>query len=339
MRSAEQDAERGFAAKAGAMQELGRRDMTIGRLERELGERDTRIGGLEDDLAQTRAELADTQAVLASERTGHAETAATLEKRVADLASLERSLEETRAALSGTGADLNTRNDELARERETVGRIEALLAERERELAESRNAAEKLRVTQVEAGTRIMVLQAKGDELADKLAVTEKRLAQSEAALRAMTGERDGERVRADAFDARAVQAEAGLAAADARASAVGVAAQQLETRLRQEQAEHAATRDIRGALDLALAAAKDDHEAVERRNREEVTTLQDAQNEREPGRDAASRASDAPGALTQARTDRAELMDEISALRRVGAREPTTRPCARRSSSWRIGS
>jgi hypothetical protein len=32
---------------------------------------------------------------------------------------------------------------------------------------------------------------------------------------------------------------------------------------------------------------------------------------------------------LTQARTDRAELMDEISALRRVGAREPTT-GCAR---------
>jgi multidrug efflux pump subunit AcrA (membrane-fusion protein) len=81
-----------------------------------------------------------------------------------------------------------------------------------------------------------MVLQAKGDELAGKLAATEKRLAQSEAALRAMTGERDGEQVRADAFDARAVQAEAGLAAADARASAVGVAAQQLETRLRQER-------------------------------------------------------------------------------------------------------
>ena len=47
MRSAEQDAERGFAAKAGAMQELGRRDMTIGRLERELGERDTRRTGRE----------------------------------------------------------------------------------------------------------------------------------------------------------------------------------------------------------------------------------------------------------------------------------------------------
>ena len=139
MRSAEQEAERGFAAKAGAMQELGRRDMTIGRLERELGERDGRIGELDADLTTTRTELADMQAALASERAGHAETAATLEKRVTDLASLERNLEETRAALTGTGADLVARSGELDRERETVGRIETLLADRERELAESRS--------------------------------------------------------------------------------------------------------------------------------------------------------------------------------------------------------
>lgn len=318
MRSVEQEAERGFAAKAGAMQELGRRDMTIGRLERELGERDIRIGKLEDDLAKTRSEFADTQAALAGERAGHGETAATLAQRIADLASLERNLEETRAALSGTGADLVVRSGELERERETVGRIETLLAERERELAESRNTAEKLRVAQVEDGTRIMVLQTKGDELAGKLATAEERLTHSEAALRAMTGERDGERVRADAFDARAAQAEAGLAAADARAGTAGVAAQQFETQLRREVAEHAATQEALGALEQALATAKSDQEAAMQRNREEVTSLQDAENERE-GQIATLRAElqTLQGALTQARTDRSQLMGEISALRR----------------------
>lgn len=320
MRSVEQDAERGFAAKAGAMQELGRRDMTIGRQERELDERAARIGGLETELAQTRGELSDTLAALAGERASHGETAAMLEKRLADLASLERNLEETRSALTGTGADLVARSGELDRERETLGRIETLLAERERELAESRSSAEKLRVAQVEDGTRIMVLQTKSDELAGKLAATEERLVRSEAALRAMTSERDGERVRADAFDARAAQAEAGLAAADARASAAGVAAQQLETQLRQEQIEHAATRDMRGALDLALSAAKDDNEAARRRNREEIATLQDAQNERESQIEMLrAELQTLQGALTQARADRTHLMDEISALRRAG--------------------
>lgn len=324
MRSVEQDAERGFAAKAGAMQELGRRDMTIGRQERELDERAARIGGLETELAQTRGELSDTLAALAGERASHGETAAMLEKRLADLASLERNLEETRSALTGTGADLVARSGELDRERETLGRIETLLAERERELAESRSSAEKLRVAQVEDGTRIMVLQTKSDELAGKLAATEERLVRSEAALRAMTSERDGERVRADAFDARAAQAEAGLAAADARASAAGVAAQQLETQLRQEQIEHAATRDMRGALDLALSAAKDDNEAARRRNREEIATLQDAQNERESQIEMLrAELQTLQGALTQARADRTHLMDEISALRRAGGAGP----------------
>src|SRR5690242_8396170 len=57
MRAVEQEAKRGFAAKAGAMQEIGQRDMTIGRLERERGEQDQRIGTLEGELASTRGTL------------------------------------------------------------------------------------------------------------------------------------------------------------------------------------------------------------------------------------------------------------------------------------------
>jgi len=182
MRAVEQEAERGFAAKAGAMQEIGQRDMTIGRLERERGEQDQRIGTLEGELASTRGTLEETRATLATERAGHAETHATLDKRVADLTNLEEALGETRAALKGTGADLNARDEELKRERETVERIEARLAGRERELTGSRDAHEALRVAQVEDRTRIMVLQGERDQLAAQLTGAEDRITRSEAA-------------------------------------------------------------------------------------------------------------------------------------------------------------
>jgi chromosome segregation ATPase len=277
MRGAEQEAERGFAAKAEAMRELGRRDMTIGRLDGDLAERKIRIAGLEDDLAKTRGALAETQAALTGEQAAHGETAATLDKRIADLASLERSLEEVRSA------------------------------------------AEKLRVAQVEDGTRMMVLQGKNDEYAGRLAATEERFSRSEAALSAMTAERDGERVRADAFGARAAQAEAGLAAADARAAAASAAAHEFEAELRQERAGHAAARVELDRLERALAAAAAEREAAMRRNREESAALQEVESERE-GRVERLRAEllTLQGALSQARADRAELRDENAALRKA---------------------
>ena len=167
------------------MQELGRRDMTIGERERELRARDERIGGLEGELGATRTELRETRDALARETAALADTAATLEKRLADLASLERSLAEARAALTGTGADLSARVEELTQERATLARLEALLAERESELASARNENGQLRVAQVEDRTQLMVLEGKRDELADKLAATERELGQSRAALKA----------------------------------------------------------------------------------------------------------------------------------------------------------
>ncbi|CAH1672924.1 conserved hypothetical protein [Hyphomicrobiales bacterium] len=321
MRSVEQEAERGFAAKAGAMQELGRRDMTIGRLERERGERDIRIGELDGELATTRATLADTSAALQREQSGHADTAATLEKRLADLASLEQNLAETRQALTGTGADLSARGEELARERETVRRIETLLSEREAELAGSRDAHEKLRVAQVEDRTEIMVLQGKRDELAARLAALEQRLAVSEAELAAATAQRDGEQLRAGTFAARTEQAEAGLAAADARASAASVEAQQLAARLEQTDTDHRALQGKAQALERALAATEDKLADLRRRNSEEMVTLQDSQRERE-GRIELLRAElqTLEGALSQARDDRTHLLDEISSLRKAAA-------------------
>lgn len=279
MRSVEQEAERGFAAKAGAMQELGRRDMTIGRLERERGERGIRIDELEGELAMTRATLADTSVALQREQSGHAETAATLDKRLSDLASLEQNLAETRQALTGTGADLSVRGEELARERETVRRIETLLSERETELAASRDAHEKLRVAQVEDRTEIMVLQGKRDELATR------------------------------------------LAAAESRASADSVEAQQFGARLEQADTDHRALQGKAQALERVLAATEDKLADLRRRNSEEMAILQDSQRERE-GRIELLRAElqTLEGALSQARDDRAHLLDEISGLRKAAS-------------------
>lgn len=321
MRSAEQDAERGFAAKAGAMQELGRRDMTIGRLERERDERGDRIAELEKTLAFTETELGVTRKALEQERAGHGETAATLEKRLADLASLEQNLAETRQALTGTGADLSLRNDELARERETVGRIEKLLAERETELAASRDGFEKLRVAQVEDRTQIMVLQGKRDELSGRLTAVEDRLAHSEAALKAMTTERDGEQVRAGAFSARAQQAESGLAAADARASVAAVEAQQIGTRLEQSRSDHETAQGRAEALEQALAEAKDELAELRLHNQDEIRTLQDSQRERDSQLAVLhAELQTLEGALGQARDDRNQLLDEMSSLRKAAS-------------------
>lgn len=321
MRSVEQEAERGFAAKAGAMQEIGRRDMSIGRLERERSERDARIGEIEEDLAKTRNTLDGVRAALEQEQATHADTSATLDKRLADLASLEERLIETRQALTGTGADLSERVEELARERETVGRIEKLLAEREAELAASRDENEKQRVAQVEGQTQIMVLQGKRDELAGKLAVTEERLVHSEAALKTMTAERDGEQVRAGAFAARAEQAESGLAAADARAGAAAIEGQQSGAKLERMVAEQRTLLDKARVLEQALAAAEKEMADLRRRNREEIVTLQDSQRERE-GRIELLRAElqTLEGALAQARDDRKQLLDEMSNLRKAAS-------------------
>lgn len=321
MRTVEQEAEKGFAAKAGAMQDIGRRDMEIGQLKRDRAERDDRIAALEADLSETRGDLAQTRTALETERGGHAQTTATLEKRVADLAKLEGSLAETRQALTGTSADLDARSGELGRERETVGRIEALLAEREAELAKVRDEHEKVRVAHVEDRTQIMVLQSKRDELADRLATTEERLSRGEAALVAMTAEREGERQRADAFAARAEQAEAGLAAANAHSSAAATEARQNARLLEQQRNEHAQAQERIDALEGWLGEAQQALASARRQHEQEIVALKEAEQGRE-GRLEALHAElqTLEGALEQARSDGTEAKRELAALRKSAA-------------------
>jgi chromosome segregation ATPase len=173
----EQQAERGFQAKAVAMQEAGRRDMENAALKREIAARLAAIAELEADLAATRETLSQTQAALLNEQQAHRETTATLQARLADLAAVEQSLAEERAALKRLGTDLAARSNELAGLRDVLERGEAALAEREQELATLRTEADGLRVAMVEGRTRHLVLEADRDDLARKLAASESTLA------------------------------------------------------------------------------------------------------------------------------------------------------------------
>jgi chromosome segregation ATPase len=185
-RALEKRAESGFAARADAMEELGRRDMTIGRLERE---RDARVAELEGGLTAACADLAKMRDAHAAENAALAQANLAIEQRVKDVTALEHSLDEARAALAQGAA----------------------------ELAQSRSETDAQRIAQVESQTQLLVLQGKQDDLDDALAASKHALDQVSAGLRAMTADRDSERLRADGLAARAAQAEAGLAAADSR--------------------------------------------------------------------------------------------------------------------------
>jgi chromosome segregation ATPase len=234
-RALEQQAERGFAAKAAAMQDLGRRDMTIGQLERDLRAGEARIADLDADLTATRGKLAETQGRLAAESASHVETGKLLDKRIADLAALERSLAEARMALTGTSADLSARGAELDQERATLGRVQALLSERDAELAALQAQSDVLQASQLKHRTQMLVLEGQSFDLSDRLAAAERGLAVAKTVLSAMTVDRDSERLRADALSTRAAQAEAGLAAADAASAAATAETCRIQGLLKQE--------------------------------------------------------------------------------------------------------
>lgn len=313
-RTLEQQAERGFAARAGALREIGQRDMTIGARLRELEAQEVRIGTLEGELAATRGELAETREALARETAKLAEAAAALERRLADLASVEHSLAEARAALTGTGADLAARGEELERERGTLARIEGLLETREGELTAARGENDQLRVAQVEIRTRIMVLEGQRDELVDKLAATERSLGESRAALKAMTIDRDSERLRADALGARAEQAEAGLAAADARASAAAAEAQRVGAELKRDAETRAAESEAKRLVERELDEARTALQSERMRTAKEEAALRKDLSERETRLQTLhAEVQTLQGALAQARTDRTRLSRETA--------------------------
>ena len=197
-RALEQQAERGFQAKAAAMQEAGRRDMDNAALQRAIAGHLVAIAALEADLTDTRATLAATRESLAAEEAAHRETAATLASRLTALAEVEQALADARAMLKRLGADLAARDNELAALRETLQREQETLSGRDGELAALRSEADGVRVALVDGRTQLLVLEAKRDELvlaltASKAALDAERAArqEEEAAMHEQIRERD----------------------------------------------------------------------------------------------------------------------------------------------------
>lgn len=316
----EQKAEGDFAAKASAMSELGRRDMTIGRLETDLTERRQKIADLETELGQRTQELAETREALARESVCHQTTQATLSSRVSDLAAVEAQLAETRQALSGSSADLAARNHQLAELRALHDRIEAMLAERDQTLTALNSEYDRQRVALVEAGTLRLKLEGERDDFSARLTTAETALAEARTNLSAMNLDRDSERLRADALSTRATEAEAASRAADVNAVRLGAEIARQEAAVTQASLKQAeALARIKALEDRIEAAA-----AAEARLKGQLASDAAAHREALRERDETVEALHAElgtvqGARDQARTDRAGLKRELAALRKQG--------------------
>lgn len=305
-RGLEQQAERGFAAKAAAMQDIGRRDMRISQLERDLRAGEARIADLDADLTATRGKLVETQARLAAESASHVETGQLLDKRVADLAVLERSLAEARMALTGTSADLSARAAELDQERATLGRVQALLSERDAELAALRAQSDVMQASQLKHQTQMLVLEGQSFELSSRLAAAEHGLAVTKTALSAMTVDRDSERLRADTLSTRAAQAEAGLAAADAASAVAAAEIRRFQSLLKQEAEALALEIQAREAAERLAEEIKAARLGAEHKLKQENEALRGYLREREERLETLhAEIQTLQGALVQARTER----------------------------------
>jgi chromosome segregation ATPase len=317
-RALEQKAESGFAAKAGAMSELGRRDMTIGRLETDLAERRQRVEALQAELTQRTQELAETRESLASESTAHQTTQATLSSRVGDLAAVEAQLAEARQALSGTTADLAVRSHELGELRVLHDKTGATLAERDQALSALNNEHDRQRLALVEAGTLRLTLEGERDDFSARLSTAEAALAAARTSLSAMKLDRDSERLRADALTTRANEAEAVLRVADANAIKLGAEIAKQEAAMTQASAEHAQTLDRIKALEGRIEVALATETRLKERLASEEAAHRTALRERDEMVEALhAELGTTQGARDQARADRAGLKRELAALRK----------------------
>lgn len=253
-------------------------------------------------LGQRDVDLAKRAEIIA----GHEHRIALIED---DLATTKATLEETRGLLSSETAALTQTRAEL----ET--RVAEVTA-RDVEIEHLRAAQDEIRVQQVETRTLLMNAEAERDEFSAKLTRLQGDHEALSAALKAMTVDRDSERLRADALGARAAQAEAGLAAADSAATVAAAEYRRLESELQRES--EAVRREIEQVSRLSdeLDRGRDVLAAEKARAVEEVARMQDEVRIRDAKIEALhAELQTLAGALAQARFERDK--------RRDGATEP----------------
>lgn len=180
----EKQADDGFKARACAMEDIGRRDMTISSLQETLQVRDQRIAVLEQELATTQHDLASTRFTLSATEGSLVDTQGILEARLQDIAALEDTLSQMRKSLQDTHSTLSAREQSLAEHvsevaslhKQTKGQsedISSLVVQRDRinsDLTETRAALS-------EAMTRISIMADKHAETHEELRKTQEVLA------------------------------------------------------------------------------------------------------------------------------------------------------------------
>jgi chromosome segregation ATPase len=255
------------------------------------------------------------------------ETIAAHEQRIvrleADLAATKAVLDETRARLEAeTAAAAATREERDAGHAEIAardGQIEALRA-----------VQDEMRVQQVETRTLLMNAEGERDALNGRLAALQREHDRLSAAFKAMTVDRDSERLRADALAARAEQAESGLAAADAAATVAAAEIRRLEGEL--QRAGEAARREAEQVSRLGeeLDRSRGALAAETTRASAEKAAMQDEVRIREAKIEALhAELQTLAGALAQARFERDK--------RRDGAAQPASDQAALRQEIVRL--
>lgn len=325
-RELERSAEAGFAARAGALSEIGARDRTIASLKAVIDDRDVSIAGLGSELEATARDLSATRERLAEEERAHAQSRAdlavrgqALTERDADIAALRVERADLTATLGQRVSELaeaRARADGLAQELNlATGELRQLRAEHEALGGEK----DRLRILLAESETVSMARASEIADLQDRLARLRRDLSAEQAGHQETRSALEGRNAAYAALDAERDSLASRLRAAEdriqtmqAHMKSLGTDKQVLESRL------IAARQEIERANELIRAAHADharlDMESgTQRRER-------DIRIEALTGDLAEARAE-----LKAARAERAEARRELAALRR-GARDASDR-------------
>lgn len=328
-RELERSAEAGFAARAGALSEIGERDRTIASLKAAIDDRDVSIAGLGSELEAATRDLAATRERLADEERAHAQARAdlavraqALTERDADIAALRVERADLTAALGQRVhelAEARARADALVQELSlTTGELRQLQAEHEALGAEK----DRLRILLAESETVSMARASEIADAQDRLARLRRDLASEQAGHQETRSALEGRSAAYAALDAERESLASRLRAAEdriqtmqAQTKSLGADKQALESRL------IGARQEIERANELIRAA----HAAHARLDIESGTQRRerDIRIETLTGDLAAARAE-----LKTARAERAEARRELAGLRR-GAREGSDRLAA----------
>lgn len=322
----ERQASDGFAARAAAMEEIGRRDMDITRLTSGLADRNLRIGSLEQELAQTQSELAVTRTTLAATVETLAGTRDTLSARLGDISELETGLKDVRRQLQETTTALTAREQELAERNNELQLVTAELQAREGELAMLGIEKAGLQVGLADSQTQLATLDARCGDLSGRLATASQSLIETREALKGSEQERRAALDRAGELARQARELEARLAGLEETAQRTRAELSARVDELVGARRDITAEKKMVVEVSRALKAAETRLGQLDGLSRQEAEAVagslrkSEARVERLKSENAALAAD-----LAEAKADRARLKQEVVALRRDADRLDAT--------------